>query len=225
MLAHAVGGAISAAKAFTTAIVTCAALSLATTLSTVATSSMADSGSGRLVSKAGSRKAARTRTTDAVPATPGIASVGPSWTAAASAMASAAVSGIVHATGSAFGTHAITPGAASVCASVATPKDPTRPYRRHMDFPRGTITRDMLRHALDTDRNGGYVDYVSPQDCHDPLERKVLASEVILSRQMPFRVQYLPAGTAGTEDMWRHVWQDGYTHWELSRADFRALSR
>ena len=225
VLAHAVGGAISAAKAFTSAIVTCAALSLATTLSTVVTSSTADSGGGRLVSKAGSRKAARTRTTDAVPATPGISSVGPSWPAAASAMVSSAVGGMVRATGSAFGTHAITPGAASVCASVATPKDPTRPYRRHMDFPRGAITRDMLRHALDTDRNGGYVDYVSPQDCHDPLERKVLPSEVILSRQMPFRVQYLPTGTADTEDMWHYAWRDNYTHWELSRADFRALSR
>ena len=230
-LKRAVTSAVSAAEAFTTAIVTCAALTLATTLSTVTTTTTAGSESRRHTGKPASKRASKSREMSGAtlpPSVPVLPAIARLRRPTMSATVSRAVAGVVHATGTAFSTHAIAPTEDKTTAEPAEtvePADSSRMYRRRMDFPPGIVTREMLKHALDTDRNGGYVDYISPQDCHDPLERRVLGDFVILSRQMPFRRQYLKRGEPDTEDVWRTIWRDDFTHWELNRADFRALAR
>ena len=78
----------------------------------------------------------------------------------------------------------------------------------------------MLRHALENDANAGYPDYVSLQDCHDPLQRQELDRVVVLSRQMPFRRQHLKEDAQDTPDIWQTIWSDSFVHWELNRKDF-----
>ena len=239
---RAVGAAISAAQALTSAIVTCAALTLVTTVSTATTPTRAQ----RFTARTPSRKAAERRGDDTTWCTT-IGTRPPTSVSTAASLVSTAASAaatLVRATGVAFSPMGIatattttsrtcrsTPGsqqqrdAGSTSPSSSPSPGPTGRRLRFPEGHEGEITKEMLRHALENDKNAGYPDYRSSQDCHGPLERRELDRVIVLSRQMPFRRRYLPDGVQETPDLWETVWSDQYVHWELNRQDFRALQR